>query len=244
MKISITVNSLLRSIGSIIVLILLWTMLATKYPDVLLPSPIVVASVLIKLLGNPIFWSAFFITTLSFLIGILLSLLLGSMLGIMAGLSNMIKDVIKPIIILAQSIPPVSWMLFTVLWFGEHGGAQIFIVFVTLVPIFFFNVMKGILQTPQELLEMALCFRVSRKKVIKDIYFPQVLPYLQSALLIAVGMGWKTIVMSELIVGHGGIGQQLSQARIYFDTPTVFAWTVILALAGLAMEFLLQRLIK
>jgi len=244
MKTSITMNSLLRSTGSMIVLIFFWIILATKYPDVLLPSPIVVVSVLFKLLGNPVFWSAFFITILSFLIGILLSLLLGSILGIAAGLSNKLKDFIKPLITLAQSIPPVSWMLFTVLWFGEQGGAQIFIIFVTLVPIFFFNVMKGILQTPQELLEIAQCFRVSRKKVIRDIYFPQLSPYLHSALLIAVGMGWKTIVMSELIVGHGGIGQQLSQARVFFDTPTVFAWTIILALVGLAMEFFLQRLLK
>ncbi|WP_341301237.1 ABC transporter permease subunit [Lysinibacillus sp. FSL H8-0500] len=244
MKTSITVNSLLRPIGSITILVLAWFILATKYPDVLLPSPIVVATVLFKLLGNSVFWSSFFITVLSFLVGILLSLLVGSILGIIAGLSNMLKDVIKPLITLAQSIPPVSWMLFTVLWFGEQGGAQIFIVFITLVPIFFFNVMKGILQTPQELLEMAQCFSVSRKKVISDIYFPQVSPYLHSALLIAVGMGWKTIVMSELIVGHGGIGQQLSQARVFFDTPTVFAWTVILALVGLAMEIFLQRFIK
>ncbi|KOY83807.1 ABC transporter permease subunit [Lysinibacillus macroides] len=244
MKTSITMNSLLRSAGSITILVLAWFILATKYPDVLLPSPIVVASVLFKLLGSPVFWSSFFITVLSFLMGILLSLLLGSILGIIAGLSNMLQDVIKPLITLAQSIPPVSWMLFTVLWFGEQGGAQIFIVFVTLVPIFFFNVMKGIHQTPQELLEMAQCFSVSRKKVIRDIYFSQILPYLHSALLIAVGMGWKTIVMSELIVGHGGIGQQLSQARVFFDTPTVFAWTVILALVGLAMEIFLQRFIK
>lgn len=120
MKTSITMNSLLRSTGSMIVLIFFWIILATKYPDVLLPSPIVVVSVLFKLLGNPVFWSAFFITILSFLIGILLSLLLGSILGIAAGLSNKLKDFIKPLITLAQSIPPVSWMLFTVLWFGEQ----------------------------------------------------------------------------------------------------------------------------
>ena len=66
---------------------------------------------------------------------------------------------------------------------------------------------------------------------------PQVLPFFQSGCAVALGLCWKAGVAAEVIgMPQGSIGEKLQQAKVYLDTPDLFAWTLVIVLVSLAFE--------
>ena len=76
---------------------------------------------------------------------------------------------------------------------------------------------------------MAKVFRVNLRRQIRYIYVSQVLPYFLSACRLSLGMCWKAGVAAEVIgVPSGSIGEKLYNAKIYLNTPDLFAWTIVI----------------
>ena len=62
-------------------------------------------------------------------------------------------------------------------------------------------------------------------------------------------MSWKAGIAAEVIgVVRGSIGEKLYDAKIYFLTSDLFAWTVMIVLISVVFEktilFLLRRIFK
>ena len=53
----------------------------------------------------------------------------------------------------------------------------------------------------------------------------------------ALGLCWKAGVAAEVIgIPDGSIGEHLYQAKVYLDTPDLFAWTVVIIVISLLFE--------
>ena len=99
------------------------------------------------------------------------------------------------------------------------------------------NVLEGIRQTDRSLLEMAQVFRVPFPRVLRSIYVPQVLPYFRSAISVALGLCWKSGTAAEVIgLSSGTIGERLYTAKVYFETPDLFAWTAVIVCISALFE--------
>ena len=69
------------------------------------------------------------------------------------------------------------------------------------------------------------------------ISFLMVLPYFLSACRLSLGMCWKAGVAAEVIgVPSGSIGEKLYNAKIYLNTPDLFAWTVVIIVISFVFE--------
>ena len=98
------------------------------------------------------------------------------------------------------------------------------------------RVRRGAAADPQ-LMEMARVFRIPAGRSIRYVYLPQVMPYFLSACGSALGLCWKSGIAAEVIgMPEGSIGEQLQQAKVYLDTPDLFAWTLVIVLVSLAFE--------
>jgi NitT/TauT family transport system permease protein len=104
-------------------------------------------------------------------------------------------------------------------------------------PIVYTNVLQGIAQTDPQLLEMADVFGVGAGRRLRYVYVPQVAPYLQAACSLALGLCWKAGVAAEVIgLPRNSIGEHLYEAKIYLDTPELFAWTLVVVCVSLLFE--------
>jgi NitT/TauT family transport system permease protein len=84
---------------------------------------------------------------------------------------------------------------------------------------------------------MAKVYNVDRSKVIKDIYIPSIKPYAVSALMNAIGLGWKVTVTAEVLANAlPSIGMNLYYAKIYLNTDLLFAWTLVIVICSYAIE--------
>jgi NitT/TauT family transport system permease protein len=105
--------------------------------------------------------------------------------------------------------------------------------------VIFVNIFQGLEDMNVELVEMAQAYSTPRYRILKEIYLPSLLPALVSALSIAFAFAWKSSVFAEFIASSSGIGYQLSRANSMMATDRLFAWTIVLILFMLFVEYYL-----
>ena len=63
------------------------------------------------------------------------------------------------------------------------------------------------------------------------------LPYFRSAASLALGLCWKAGAAAEVIgLPAGTIGERLYTAKIYLQTPDLFAWTAVILILAAVFE--------
>ena len=83
-----------------------------------------------------------------------------------------------------------------------------------------------------------LCLKwIPSRNLSVFISFLMVLPYFLSACRLSLGMCWKAGVAAEVIgVPSGSIGEKLYNAKIYLNTPDLFAWTIVIIVISFVFE--------
>lgn len=91
---------------------------------------------------------------------------------------------------------------------------------------------------------MARVFHVPPVRQLWGIYLPQVLPYFRSAASLGLGLCWKAGIAAEVIgLPAGSMGERLYTAKIYFQTPDLFAWTAAVVAVSAVFERLFLKLV-
>ena len=77
--------------------------------------------------------------------------------------------------------------------------------------------------------------------IIYKVYLPIIGPYLISSIIASLGLGLKVMVMAEFISQTPKtIGYSLNEEKMFLEIDNVFAWTIILILFMLIVEFVLK----
>ena len=211
--------------------------LAAAYPhgELLLPSLLAVGARLAKLVGTAAFWSAAASSALRIFGGFFTAAALAVLLAALAAWSRSIRELLAVPVAAVKAVPVASFIILALVWL-ESRYLSFFISALMVFPPVYLNVLEGIRQTDPKLLEMARVFHVPLGRRLRGIYLPQVLPYFRSAVSLGLGLCWKAGTAAEVIgLPAGTVGERLYMAKVYFQTPDLFAWTLtIVALSALA----------
>lgn len=211
--------------------------------EILLVSPVKVVRRLVEMTGTVLFWKSVFFTLSRITLGFFLAVLTGSALAGLASCCCRIYELMAPLMLAIKSVPVASFIILALIWFSSRN-LSILISFLMVLPIIYTNVLSGIRSVDRQLLEMAQVFRLSRLRVARYIYLPQILPYFYSACSISIGLSWKAGAAAEVIgMPQGSVGERLQQAKVYLDTPDLFAWTIVIVALSLGCERLVLALI-
>ena len=151
------------------------------------------------------------------------------------------EELLAPLVAVIKAVPVASFIILALVWLDSRGLA-FFISALIVFPPVYLNVLEGVRCTDASLLEMARVFRVPFSRTLRGIYLPQVLPYFRSAVSVALGLCWKAGTAAEVIGLSGGtIGERLYTAKVYFETPDLFAWTAVIVLLSAGFERLFLR---
>ena len=239
----------MRRIGRVLLPVLFWLGVwqltaAAVGQELLLPGPAAVGRRLLELAAGAVFWQ----TALASLLRIFGGLLLGVALGaLLAGLTAWVplRDwVLTPAVKVVRATPVASFILLVYLWV-ERGRVPGLISALMVLPVVWGNVSRGIRETDPRLLEQAGALRFSRLKTVRLVYLPSVRPYFLSAVVTSLGLAWKSGVAAEVLCRPAwAVGTQIVQARDYLETPSLFAWTLVILLLSLTLEKLLSALLN
>jgi NitT/TauT family transport system permease protein len=152
----------------------------------------------------------------------------------------------EPLILMIKATPIASIIILALVWISSKN-LSVFIAFLMVLPTMYTTILKGLDSTDEKMLEMAKVFKIKGCKLIRYIYMPSIKPYLIAAASLALGLSWKAGVAAEVIgLPSGTIGESLYTAKIYLNTPELFAWTFLIVAISFIFEklfiFLLNRI--
>ena len=226
---------------SIAIMLLLWALASVMIgSEHILPNPIATLKSTLLLFGEKGFWAAVGSTILRGLIGFAIAVVAGIALGIVGGLKPKFDAFMQPWVVVMRSVPVVAFILLALIWF-KSSSVPVFIGLLTMFPMIYSNIVNGIHNVDAKLLEMARFYQGSDRRIVTEVYIPAIAPYAVSGISNAVGIGWRAIIVGEVLSQpQYGIGTFMQSAQAFLQVDKVIAWTVIAVL----LSFLFEKLIR
>ena len=239
-----TTQNKLRKILIAIIWMLIWQIMAGLIKEeILLPSPLLVFRKFIYLLGQIDFYKAIFASTSKIIGGFILSIIIGTVFAYFAYKSALFHEFISPLIRIFRSVPLASIVIFLLFW-ANKAYLSIYVSFIMAMPLIFQNVFDGLANISKDILEMTEIYKVTEQNKIKYIYRIKTKPFLHSSIISISGLVFKAGIAAEVIgLPQNSIGNNLYNAKVYLDMPSLFAWTLAILLVSSLFESLLKKLL-
>lgn len=236
MMISTTPRNKIK-LWAVLVWLLIWQAVSMWIgQEILLVSPVTVVFTLFQLAATAQFWLSIASSMLRIVGGFLLAVILGVALAGLSAASARLKEFLLPFVVTIKSIPVASFVILVLIWVSSRN-LSVLISFLMVFPVIYTNVLDGISQMDGQLLEMAQVFDIPFGRRLRSIYVSQVLPYFRTGCSLALGLCWKAGVAAEVIgIPQNSIGENLYNAKIYLDTPKLFAWTLVIICISVLFE--------
>ena len=154
------------------------------------------------------------------------------------------EALLRPVLRIVKATPVASFIILALVWIPSPG-VPVFTSFLMVFPIVFENVLSGMRHTDRQLLEMGRMFRLSRAALFRQIYAPSLAPYLSAACATGLGLAWKAGVAAEVLANTRlSLGGKIYAAKIYLETPDLFAWTAVVIAMSVALEKLVSLALR
>lgn len=204
--------------------------------ELFLPSPISVLEALAASAVDLSFWSAVLFTLVRIILGFIISLSSAVILAFLSYRWRILGILLEPIVKVVRATPVASIVILILVWVRSRN-LSVVISFMMVFPVVYQNVLKGLCNTDRNLIEMADAYRIRTLKRFRYIYLPYLVPYLESAISISLGLAWKSGIAAEVIgLPDGSIGERVYEAKIYLSMPDLFASTVTVIILAFVFE--------
>lgn len=208
-----------------------------------LPSPLETGYRLVELFSVASTFKIIAFSLLRVLIGLGLAIVLGVSTGLLAGIFDEVYDFLQPILVAIKSTPVVSFIILALIYLNTDYVPS-FCGMLLCYPIIYYNVIEGYRTVDTQLINMSIVYNVPMKRQLKQLYLPSMTPYIFAGIYTSIGICWKGTIAAEVIsVLNNSMGNEIYNGKIYLDTASVFAWTIIIIFCSLVIEKTTKKLI-
>lgn len=215
---------------SAVALIVLWEIAANFFPPFLFPSAFTIGKEVFTILTDMNQIGGAVATSVRILLGMAGAFVVGGLLGVWMGMSPRVDRYVHPLLTFNQGIPALSWVVFSVIWFKNTEFRIWFIIAMTTLPAFAFQIHDSYCAMSKDLVEMSLSFRPSKWDKFRTLIIPSILPGIFTAWKVNLGNVARVVVVAELVGATVGVGYELLQRQQLFDMAGAIAWTLVLVL--------------
>ena len=247
MMTSTTKNKLLRALY-IILPFVFWISLyeiaaSLMGNEYFLPRLSTIFTTLFGMLLGKAFYLACLYTLLRVLSALMLGIMLGTLLGALSARFKLLYYLLNPFMTAVKATPVAS--LIIVLWILLSGNALAIVIAIFMVlPIIWQSTYNSFDTLDPGLIEVCNVFGLSRKYRFRALYLGNLKKYLLPSIITSVGLAWKSEIATEIIAyTKNSIGQLINDGKYNLDTPTVFAWTIVVICFSILFESLIKKLL-
>ncbi len=234
-----------RASWAIIVWLVAWQLGSMALgSDLLLPGPLTVLIRTGELLPQPAFWARVGFSLARVLAGFALGAALGMAGAAAAARWHAAEELLAPPMALAKSVPVASITVLALIWL-RAANLAVLVVLLVVLPVVYENALQGLRATDARLSEAAQLLHLRPLRRLRFITMPTLFPYLQTSLTLGLSTAWKAGVAAEVIgIPAGSLGEAIYDAKVYFDTPALFAVTLAVVLASALCTAALRALLN
>ena len=226
----------LQAGASTLVLAALWQIASLFFPPYLFPS---VPDIVVRTVSIVFSWpllAEVLLTAARIFAGLLGAFVLGGITALAIGRSPSVEAYVTPVLVFLQGIPALSWVVIAVIWFHGIEFRIFFIMVMTTLPAFTFQILDAFRSMSKDLFEMTMSFRPRRWTLFRVLIVPTIVPGILTAWKVNLGNAARVVVVAELVGATGGVGYELLRQQQLFDMAGAIAWTLQLVLFVLVVQ--------
>jgi NitT/TauT family transport system permease protein len=199
-------------------------------------DPATVAGTIVRMVGTAPFLADFKVTMLELLTGYALGAVGGLLAATAVGTIGLLHRVVHPFLLAFYAIPKIALAPLFIMWFGLGMLPKIVLAAVFVFFVVFMNTLEGLRTVHPGLLNVARVMGASPRQLLTAISLPTVVPFVLTALRIAVPEAMIGAVIGEFIAASAGLGHAVLAASNQFNTAAVLAGVTILLVVVLALD--------
>lgn len=224
------------TIGSLIILIALWELLAVLIHTHYFPTPWAVV-VRFRELAADRLWSDVGASLRIAFTGWVLGSVVGIAVGLVLGRVRLVNLLVKPVLNFARHISPLAWVPLAILWFGIGSSSKIAVIALIAFFSLLVNTAHGAATVDPSIGAVSRMLRLHPLQRLA-VLMMSTLPDILIGLRFALGASWGGVVIAELVAGDKGIGALELYGGQSYDVAQIMVGMVVLALVGLTTNWL------
>lgn len=227
---------ILQASAGMILLAAIWQILSMTLPPFLFPPVPEIIKRTIEILVTGSLLIDVLLTAMRIFVGLFGAFIIGAAIALLMARSRTFENFVSPVLTFFQGIPALSWVVFAIIWFQGTEFRIAFIMIMTTLPAFTFQILDAIRSMSKDLFEMTMSFRPSRWTLFRFLIVPTIVPGILTAWKVNLGNAARVVVVAELVGATGGVGYELLRQQQLFDMAGAMAWTLQLVLFVLVVQ--------
>jgi NitT/TauT family transport system permease protein len=225
-------------------LFIVWIAIASRYPDLIFPGPLVVLNEFYIQLSSADFYGHVWISLYRLGIGFSIAAVSAFLVGTLAGLSHPFRLFLNPIVSFFQATPPMAWAPLFILLLDLGNAPMIAVIVMAAFFPILVNVMQGMELIKQSHIRAALSFGANRFQLARYVYLPEVMPAAFTGIITGFGIAWRSLVAAEMIGGDAGLGWLIATSGQMANSSLVMVGIITIGLMALFFEMVLLQPLK
>lgn len=168
--------------------------------------------------------------------------LLGIALGVLMGRFRPVHGLLEPLVEVLRPLPKPALLPPLMLFLGLGDTMKITAVSLGVFFPVLINTIQGVRGVDPVMVDAARTFQHSRAALLWKVVLPSAMPLVLSGMRIALGIALVLVVIAEMMAGTGGIGYLIIDLQRSFRIVDMYAWVVILAVLGYALNEVFVRI--
>jgi NitT/TauT family transport system permease protein len=245
--------SLMFGVVPIALLVLFWWLLTRGIPEerilgpTILPSPAEVVQSLGDLVhtndqDNRSLLDHIALSLRRVALGFLLGLAVALPIGILMASFGSARATMALIVTASGYIPIATLIPLTMSWFGLDESQKVVFLAMAFGIFLLPMVVRAIDSVPDVYLRTAYTLGATRWHVIRRVLVPVALPDIWHSMRLAFGVGWSYLVLAEVVVKTGGLGDLIDTARRRAMSGRVYLVIVVITVIAWIADLVWERL--
>jgi NitT/TauT family transport system permease protein len=174
------------------------------------------------------------------IIGLGAAVVLAIPVGFALGWYRPVGRFLDPLISFFRALPPIALIPLVIVYFGIGELAKGVILFYAAFFASTIVMYEGISQISPIYVRVARTFGATDGEIFFRVVVPLAVPHILTALRVALGICWGTLVASELVAAQAGLGAMIQNAGSYFKLDEVYVGIICIGAIALVMDTLLR----
>ncbi|MGI6782085.1 MAG: ABC transporter permease [Acholeplasmataceae bacterium] len=235
----------ITTFAGILFIFIFWIILSNIIKEeIVLPTVSTTFKTLIDLLKNKNTYFVLLNTIGGLILVVIISFFISLILSLISYKFPGFKNFVQPLLSLFKILPVPAVIIFFLVQFSQTITPYLLTTMIV-IPIIYEGLYSSFISIDDDITDEVRTISSTNLKVIFYIYLPLTRVGIITSLLQSIGIGLKVKVMTEFVSNAPNtIGYQLNFAKSWLLMDQVFAWTIILVVVVILLDFVLGKFIK